>query len=105
MKENNFIIINETKFEVGKKYVVHSPLDSPYIFMDEDIRQKRGIPARKIPIYIGTLVQIPTIEGDIIKGYCLYFKVDDINYHEGYEQAESILMIQKGIVNIVPYLE
>lgn len=101
--DNDAIIIKGIRYEIGKQYKVFSPLDSPYLFMEKDVLEKRRLSQKKLPYYKGRLKQIPSLgENGEIKGRCIYFEVNNVKYHKDFRQTESLTSILAGIVKIMP---
>lgn len=94
------ITINDQTLFVGQRYYIKSVLDSPYKYMDVDIKEKRHINEKNVYEYIGILKQVPYMRDNTLVGHELYFKVEDINYHEDFQNAEKLELIMNGAVTI-----
>lgn len=94
------ITINGKTYFVGEIYKVRSFLDSPYLNMSPEIQEKHNINKHNIYTYIGELRQVPYFKDNILIGRELYFKVNDIDYHEDFLQAEKLELVVNGVVTI-----
>lgn len=102
--ETDQITINGDTYKLGEWYNVVSPLNSPYLFMEDDIKTRRNLIGKDCRKYVGKLTQIPRVEEntDEVFGSCLYLEVNDINYHRDYRQTEQLTLIMAGVTKITP---